>query len=90
MRPLSVADLAVTSPDTVGRYRVEPNGRGAHEWMGPRPPAGHGMHRSSFWAYALARSVDGAPPREELLDRYADDGIEQNRPVVTFERAPEA
>lgn len=77
-------------PATIARFRVGSNGRGADEWMGPRPPAGHGMHRYYFWAYALSRPVDGAPTREEFLERYADDIIEQNRLVVLYERAPEA
>jgi Raf kinase inhibitor-like YbhB/YbcL family protein len=77
-------------PDTIGRFRVGPNGRGVAEWMGPRPPAGHGLHRYYFWAYALARPVEGAPSREDFLAQYADDIIEQNRLVVTYERDPGA
>ncbi len=76
-------------PDTVGAYRVGPGTRGEARWLGPRPPAGHGTHRYYFWAYALARAVDGAPTREEFLAVHADDIIEQNRLVVTYDRAPE-
>ena len=83
-------DGVEVGPDTLGRFRVGPNSRGAHEWTGPRPPAGHGVHRYYFWAYALSRAVDGAPTREEFLERYVDDIIEQDRLVVTYERAPEA
>jgi len=83
-------DGVQVGPDTVGRFRVGPNGRGVPEWMGPRPPAGHGLHRYYFWAYALSRSVEGAPSREDFLDAHADDIIEQNRLVVTYERAPGA
>ena len=48
------------------------------------------MHRYYFWAYALSRHVEGAPTREEFLERHAEDIIEQDRLVVTFTRAPEA
>lgn len=76
-------------PETIGRFRVGPNGRGEARWMGPRPPAGHGIHLYYFWAYALSRAVDGAPSREEFLARHADDIIEQNRLVVRYERSAE-
>lgn len=74
-------------PETVGSLRVGPNGRGETRWMGPRPPAGHGTHRYYFWAYALSRPVEGAPTREEFLATYADAILEQNRMVVTYDRA---
>ena len=77
-------------PEALAALRVVPNGRGEARWMGPRPPAGHGIHRYYFWAYALARPVEGAPSREEFLERYADDIIEQNRLVATYERTIEA
>ena len=81
--------MVAIGPDALAGLRVGPNGTGAAEWMGPRPPAGHGTHRYYFWAYALARPVEGAPTREEFLDTYADDIIEQNRMVVTYDRAAE-
>jgi len=77
-------------PDTIARYRVGPNGRGEQRWMGPRPPAGHGLHAYYFWAYALARTVEGAPDRETFLARYADDILEQNRLVGTYDRPADA
>jgi phosphatidylethanolamine-binding protein (PEBP) family uncharacterized protein len=83
-------DPVELGPDTLGRYRVGPNGRGESRWMGPRPPAGHGLHAYYFWAYALSRPVGGAPAREEFLATYADAIIEQNRLVVTYDRAPES
>lgn len=79
-------DVVEVGPTTVGAFRVGPNGRGEAEWMGPRPPAGHGVHRYYFWAYALSRRVEGAPSREEFLADHHDDIIEQDRLVVTFER----
>jgi len=77
-------------PATLDGLRVGPNSRGDRAWMGPRPPAGHGLHRYYFWAYALTCHVEGEPTREEFLDRYGEDVIEQARLVVTYERAPEA
>ena len=76
-------------PAALDGLRIGPNGRGEPRWMGPRPPAGHGTHLYYFWAYALARPVEGAPSREVFLDTYGDDIIEQNRMVVTYDRAPE-
>jgi len=83
-------DPVEVGPNTIDRYRTGPNGRGEPKWMGPRPPAGHGVHRYYFWAYALSRAVDGAPDRETFLADYGDDIIEQNRLVATYERPRDA
>jgi Raf kinase inhibitor-like YbhB/YbcL family protein len=87
---IAPTDPIEVGPETVDRHRIGPNGRGDHGWMGPRPPAGHGVHYYYFWAYALARPVEGAPTRESFLDDYAGDIIEQNRLVVAYERAADA
>jgi Raf kinase inhibitor-like YbhB/YbcL family protein len=71
--------------DAVSRFRSGPNGTGSEGYFGPRPPAGHGRHHYYFWVYALNTAVDGAPSREEFLDRYAGDIIEQARIVGTYE-----
>ena len=89
---LAVYGIAPREPIEIGpgelaEHRIGPNGRGEQAWMGPRPPAGHGVHLYYFWAYALSRSVEGAPDRESFLAQYGDDIIEQNRLVVTYERA---
>ena len=73
-------------PATIDTLRVGPNGRGEPRWMVPRPPAGHGVHRYYFWAYALSRRVEGAPSREDFLADHTDDIIEQDRLVVHYER----
>jgi Raf kinase inhibitor-like YbhB/YbcL family protein len=73
--------------DAGERFRIGPTGRGETTWRGPRPPAGHGLHRYYFWAYALSQRVEGAPDRETFLARHADDILEQNRLVATYERA---
>jgi Raf kinase inhibitor-like YbhB/YbcL family protein len=83
-------ERVAVGPGTISQYRVGPNGRGEERWMGPRPPAGHGLHRYYFWAYALSRPVEGAPPRETFLREYGEDIIEQNRMVVTYDRAQES
>jgi phosphatidylethanolamine-binding protein (PEBP) family uncharacterized protein len=83
-------DPVEIGPDTLTQFRVGPNGRGERRWRGPRPPTGHGVHAYYFWAYALSCAVEGAPSREEFLDRYALDIIEQNRLVVTYDRPPES
>lgn len=87
---IAPAERIELGPELPEGLRVGPNGRGEARWMGPRPPAGHGVHYYYFWAYALSRAVDGAPSREEFLAGWADDIIEQNRLVVTYERAPES
>jgi Raf kinase inhibitor-like YbhB/YbcL family protein len=84
------ADPVEVGPDTIAQFRTGPNGRGEARWMGPRPPAGHGLHRYFFWAYALSRPVEGTPAREDFLRDHGDDIIEQNRMVVTYDRSPEA
>ncbi|NED99113.1 YbhB/YbcL family Raf kinase inhibitor-like protein [Phytoactinopolyspora halotolerans] len=80
------ADTTELGPDSDGRFRPGPNDFGAQGYGGPRPPAGHGPHHYYFWVYALDRSVDGTPTRQEFLDQYADAIIEQNRVVGIYER----
>jgi len=79
--PTSATDLT----DVSRKCRVGPNGMGKNEYFGPRPPAGHGQHHYYFWIYALDTKVDGTPSREEFLDRYKDNIIEQNRVIGTYE-----
>jgi Raf kinase inhibitor-like YbhB/YbcL family protein len=66
-------------------WRMGPNGIGAEAYLGPAPPPGHGQHHYYFWVYALDTKVEGSPTREEFLQRYASNIIEQNRVVGTFE-----
>jgi phosphatidylethanolamine-binding protein (PEBP) family uncharacterized protein len=47
------------------------------------------VHHYFFWAYALARPVEGAPTREVFLEHHGGDVIAQARLVVTFARPPE-
>jgi phosphatidylethanolamine-binding protein (PEBP) family uncharacterized protein len=64
---------------------VGPNGAGGKQYYGPQPPAGHGEHHYYFWVYALDTKVDGTPTREEFLQKYAGNIIEQNRIVGIYE-----
>nr|WP_240939700.1 YbhB/YbcL family Raf kinase inhibitor-like protein [Planosporangium flavigriseum] len=66
-------------------FRAGPNGTGDPGYVGPLPPAGHGPHHYYFWVYALNTTVDGTPSREEFLERYGKNIIEQNRIVATYE-----
>ncbi len=62
------------------------NGFGKTGYMGPQPPEGHGLHHYYFWIYALDTKVIGEPSREEFLEKYADNIIEQNRIIGTYQR----
>lgn len=64
--------------------RVGANSAGKAEYMGPRPPAGHGEHHYFFTVYALDHHVEGTPSREEFLEGYAHAILEQNRVVGLF------
>jgi Raf kinase inhibitor-like YbhB/YbcL family protein len=79
--PPTATDLT----DAANKYRIGPNGIGQTAYFGPQPPAGHGLHHYYFWVYALSVKVDGAPSREEFLDRYKDKIIEQNRVVGVYQ-----
>ena len=61
------------------------NGMGETSYSGPQPPSGHGVHHYYFWVYALDVAVAGTPNREEFLELYAGNIVEQNRFVATFE-----
>lgn len=65
---------------TIGR-----NGMGETSYSGPQPPPGHGVHHYFFWVYALDTRVEGTPNREEFLDTYSGNIVEQNRFVATFQ-----
>lgn len=65
-------------------HRTGPNTLGDMTYSGPQPPSGHGQHHYYFWVYALDSEVDGNPSREEFLNQYAENIIEQNRFVATY------
>jgi Raf kinase inhibitor-like YbhB/YbcL family protein len=66
------------------KFRVGPNSLGENAYFGPQPPAGHGLHHYYFWIYALNTKVEGAPSREQFLERYAGNIIEQNRVIGVY------
>lgn len=65
--------------------REGPNSLGETGYTGPNPPPGHGLHRYYFWVYALDTAVNGTPTREEFLNSYGTNVVEQNRVVGTYE-----
>ena len=79
--PPSATDLT----DAQSKFHVGPNGAGQPGYYGPQPPAGHGLRHYYFWIYALNTKVEGTPTREEFLERYKDNIIEQNRVVGVYE-----
>lgn len=79
-------DVTELDPPDLAGARVGPNDRGERAWIGPRPPAGHGLHRYYFWVYALSRPVEGEPDLATFIDRYEDAILEQARVVGTYER----
>lgn len=79
--PTSTTELTA---DSVAGLRNGPNGMGQSSYYGPQPPGGHGTHHYYFWVYALNTRVEGAPTREQFLERYADNIVEQNRIVGTY------
>jgi Raf kinase inhibitor-like YbhB/YbcL family protein len=79
--PPEASDLS----DAQNKFRTGPNGSGQAGYYGPQPPAGHGPHHYYFWVYALDTKVQGTPTREQFLDRYAGNIVEQNRTVGIYE-----
>lgn len=74
----------IGAPGERAAYRVGPNSTGERAYLGPRPPASHGVHHYYFWVYALDTRVAGEPTLEEFLTSYGDHVIEQNRVVGTY------
>jgi Raf kinase inhibitor-like YbhB/YbcL family protein len=66
------------------------NGAGKIGWYGPRPPAGHGLHRYHFQIFALAERLTFGPntPVETLVSALKGDTLADGMMVATYE-APE-
>jgi Raf kinase inhibitor-like YbhB/YbcL family protein len=79
--PRETTDLT----DAQTRFHPGPNGAGQPGYYGPQPPAGHGPHHYYFWVYALDTKVEGTPTREQFLERYSGNIIEQNRVVGIYQ-----
>jgi Raf kinase inhibitor-like YbhB/YbcL family protein len=67
------------------------NGKGGYGWFGPRPPAGHGVHRYYFQVFALNQPIDMGPDTElkELLNALKARTIAQGEMMATYEAPTE-
>ena len=63
------------------------NGRGGYGWFGPRPPAGHGVHRYYFQVFALNDWIEMGPdtPLNELLNALKARTIAKGEMMATYE-----
>ena len=67
------------------------NGRGGYGWFGPRPPAGHGVHRYYFQVFALNEPIEMGPETElkELWNALKARTIAQGEMMATYEAPTE-
>ena len=67
------------------------NDMGGYGWFGPRPPAGHGMHRYYFQVFALDDFLAMGPdtPLADLLNALKGHTIAKGEMMATYE-APAA
>jgi hypothetical protein len=70
----------------VSAGRPGPNDDGGVGYVGPFPPAGHGVHHYYFWVYALKTPVAGTPTRRDFLHEYRGEVVGQARLVGTYSR----
>lgn len=63
------------------------NDMGGYGWFGPRPPAGHGLHRYYFQVFALDDflPMDGDTPLKELLNALKGHTIAKGEMMATYE-----
>jgi Raf kinase inhibitor-like YbhB/YbcL family protein len=63
------------------------NDMGGYGWFGPRPPAGHGVHRYYFQIFALDDFLEMSPdtPLEQLLNALKANTIAKGEMMATFE-----
>ncbi|HEX2559899.1 YbhB/YbcL family Raf kinase inhibitor-like protein [Phenylobacterium sp.] len=63
------------------------NDMGGYGWFGPRPPAGHGVHRYYFQVFALDDQIPMGPdtPLNELLNVLKGHTIAKGELVATYE-----
>ena len=75
---------AVASP--VGALQGR-NDTGGYGWYGPRPPAGHGVHRYFFQIFALSQHLDMGPDTslEELVNGLKASALAEGRLMATYE-----
>ena len=67
------------------------NGMGGYGWFGPRPPAGHGVHRYYFQVFALNERIQMGPDTElkELLNALKARTIAKGEMMATYEAPTE-
>jgi hypothetical protein len=78
-------------PATDGEIDVSAGRAGPHDddgvgYVGPFPPAGHGVHHYYFSVYALRAPVAGTPTRRDFLREYRGEVVGQARLVGTYSR----
>jgi Raf kinase inhibitor-like YbhB/YbcL family protein len=78
-------DTSVIPENASAAFHAGPNDFGEVGYGGPQPPQGHGPHHYYFWVYALDRRVDGTPSRQEFLETYGHNILEQNRVVGVYQ-----
>jgi Raf kinase inhibitor-like YbhB/YbcL family protein len=63
------------------------NDTGGYGWFGPRPPAGHGVHRYYFQVFALDDLIEMGPdtPLKELLNALKGNTIAKGEMMATYE-----
>jgi Raf kinase inhibitor-like YbhB/YbcL family protein len=63
------------------------NDMGGYGWFGPRPPAGHGVHRYYFQVFALNDWIPMGPdtPLNELLNALKGHTIAKGEMMATYE-----
>lgn len=63
------------------------NDMGGYGWFGPRPPAGHGVHRYYFQVFALDDLIEMGPdtPLPELLNALKGHTIATGEMMATYE-----
>ena len=63
------------------------NDAGGCGWFGPRPPAGHGVHRYYFQIFALDDFIpmDEDTPLKELLNALKANTIAKGEMMMTYE-----
>lgn len=67
------------------------NGHGGHGWFGPRPPAGHGVHRYYFQVFALSEPIEMGPETtlDELRNALKARTVAKGEMVATYEAPTE-
>jgi Raf kinase inhibitor-like YbhB/YbcL family protein len=66
------------------------NDMGGYGWFGPRPPAGHGVHRYYFQVFALDDLIEMGPdtPLAELLNALKGHTLAKGEMMATYEAPP--